>query len=956
MAANVENVLLNMISEAKKQNLQSLELPFCNFLSQFGYERRSRNLLDEIDRVLDEENIVVDADYEDWDWEDLQREDTIRLIFRHSIEGIVLEIRGKICTNKTNCYKTKFKEFLRKVGCNWKNQSWREKVEDINSALEEHGVEVAFKDPVKKWDSFRREDIIKFKLKNNTLNQNNEQDEYFGPESVETCIETPTDQNSNSEDKHKNGNTGIIEVNDAVNPVRLHPHQLKSLNVLNNKYYEKTKLNESFKGLLVIPTGGGKTLVAIQWLLSNFIDKNKKVLWIAHRHELLDQVKKELLKNSYSNLLKNRQEFRFRIISGQHDRFCNISPDDDFVIASVNSITRNKNYLFEKWLKNDPKEVFLVIDEAHHAPARIYQELIKEFNENAKKLGINFGMLGLTATPFRTMTEENSLLKDIFPDNIVHKVDLQELIAKGFLSQPVFENLYTEIKMPKLSEKEEKELKNFSKLPKEIEDKIIENRARNTYIVDHYIKNKDKYRQLLVFVDNQVHAVTLKEMFEKRNIKSEFIISGVSNPTGTSCVSSEENKNKIEKFREGKIDVLVNVQILTEGTDIPTVQTIFLTRQTRSRILLTQMVGRALRGKVSGGTEKAYIVSFIDDWQNNIDWISPEEIYIEGTTDFTETNPPTKRKVIKLISIKLIKDFVRLIDSVNIDELEKLDFIERIPVGFYPLQILTTSNEGDLDLKTTEVLVFDNMRTAYKEFIDNLDSIIPREILNHEHINKEKLDETLDEASKDVEQKFFKNCNLALYSPKEGIKDILRYYTLYKTKPVFREFKDRDELDISKIAEHIFSSNMSRLDEPGYINSIWEDDKNNWKYFYDNNFSLFTLMIERELYKLKFPKMYDKSTTPTEKLDPLDYKTLSLGEMREKYPEKWEVLKEAIYENSKNENGEYVCAKTSKTSKSRKGFEIDHIKPLSKGGLSIPENLQLVTRKFNRKKGDKIDF
>lgn len=952
MAANVENVLLNMISEAKKQNLQSLELPFCNFLSQFGYERRSRNLLDEIDRVLDEENIVVDADYEDWDWEDLQREDTIRLIFRHSIEGIVLEIRGKICTNKTNCYKTKFKEFLRKVGCNWKNQSWREKVEDINSALEEHGVEVAFKDPVKKWDSFRREDIIKFKLKNATLNKHNEQDGYFGLENVGTCNELAIDQRSKSEEEFTNKSAGVIKVSNDINPNNPRQYQDESIKALNEKYNEKTGTNKQFKGLLVIPTGGGKTLVAIQWILSNFIDKNKKVLWIAHRHELLDQVKKELLKNSYSNLLRNRQEFRFRIISGQHDKLCNIKSEDDFVIASVNSITKNKNYLFEKWLKNDPNEVFLVIDEAHHAPARIYKELIDEFDENTKKLGINFGMLGLTATPFRTTIKENSLLKKLFPDDIIHKVDLQELIAKGFLSQPVFENLYTEIKMPKLSEKEVKELKNFNKLPKEIEDRIIENRARNTYIVDHYIKNKDKYRQLLVFVDNQIHAITLKEMFEIKGIKSEYVISGVSNSTGTSHVPTEENKNKIEKFRKGEINVLINVQIITEGTDIPIVQTVFLTRQTRSHILFTQMVGRALRGKGSGGTEKAYIVSFIDDWQNDIDWISPEQIYIEGTTDFTKTGKKGPDKVTKLISIKLIKDFVRLVDSVNIGELEKLDFIERIPVGFYPFQILTPSNEGDLDSKTTEVLVFDNMRASYEEFIDNLDSILPREVFNHEYINEE----NLDEISENVEQEFFKNCNLALCSPKEGIKDILRYYTLYKTKPVFREFKDRDELDISKIAEHIFSSNMSRLDEPGYISSVWEDDKNNWKYFYDNNFSLFTLMIERELHKLKFPKMYDKLTTPTEKLDPLDYKTLSLGEIKEKNPERWEVLREAIYENSKNENGEYVCAITGKTSKSRKGFEIDHIKPLSKGGMSIPENLQLVTRKANRKKGDKIDY
>ncbi len=53
--------------------------------------------------------------------------------------------------------------------------------------------------------------------------------------------------------------------------------------------------------------------------------------------------------------------------------------------------------------------------------------------------------------------------------------------------------------------------------------------------------------------------------------------------------------------------MLINIKILTEGTDIPDVQTVFITRETKSDILLTQMIGRALRGPRMGGTEKAYI-------------------------------------------------------------------------------------------------------------------------------------------------------------------------------------------------------------------------------------------------------------------------------------------------------------------------------------------------------------
>ncbi len=60
-------------------------------------------------------------------------------------------------------------------------------------------------------------------------------------------------------------------------------------------------------------------------------------------------------------------------------------------------------------------------------------------------------------------------------------------------------------------------------------------------------------------------------------------------------------KKKIKRFREGNLDVLINVNILSEGSDIPEIDSIFLTRPTMSSILMTQMIGRGLRGLESGG-------------------------------------------------------------------------------------------------------------------------------------------------------------------------------------------------------------------------------------------------------------------------------------------------------------------------------------------------------------------
>ena len=81
----------------------------------------------------------------------------------------------------------------------------------------------------------------------------------------------------------------------------------------------------------------------------------------------------------------------------------------------------------------------------------------------------------------------------------------------------------------------------------------------------------------------------------------------------------------LERFgrEEGGLDVVVNVQMMTEGVNVPAIQAVFLARPTTSEILLRQMIGRGLRGPKVGGTETAYIVSFEDHWRKFRDWESP---------------------------------------------------------------------------------------------------------------------------------------------------------------------------------------------------------------------------------------------------------------------------------------------------------------------------------------------
>jgi superfamily II DNA or RNA helicase len=542
---------------------------------------------------------------------------------------------------------------------------------------------------------------------------------------------------------------GTINIAPGNSNIRLYKHQNDAIQNLNDKILHDEK--SSYVGLLVLPTGSGKTLTATYWLLKNYTDRNKKILWIAHRHELLEQAKNSFVQLAYSDILKNRTSFNYRIISGLHDKPVNIKPTDDIIIASKDSLNRGFKHLYNNLLKYNKDEIFLVIDEAHHATAKTYRNLIKNIKNEIKE----FKMMGLTATPFRTAEKEQGLLLKVFPDDIIYKIDLRTLINRGILSKPIFEEEKTSIDMTKiLNEKEIDNIKFFDidSIGKITAKTIAENSERNHCIVDHYVNNRSKYDKTLVFALNIDNAIALNTLFNENGVKSDYVVSTIKDSVTGVTISNKLNKEKIENFRNGDLEVLVNVNILTEGTDLPETKTIFLARPTISSILMTQMVGRGLRGVKAGGTENAYIVGFIDDWKNKVAWVNPEKLFIEENTDFNDITPDTEKKLMRLVSIQKIEEFASLMDqSINTDELESLEFIERIPVGLYSFSILE-SLDGEEREKNCEILVYDNIKQSYEDLINALPDLISEKELS----NEETLDEiTLNKLFSEIENKFF---------------------------------------------------------------------------------------------------------------------------------------------------------------------------------------------------------
>lgn len=95
------------------------------------------------------------------------------------------------------------------------------------------------------------------------------------------------------------------------------------------------------------------------------------------------------------------------------------------------------------WLDGCGEEVYLIIDEAHHATAKTYRRIIEYVRGKVP----NVKLLGLSATPFRNNPNEEGLLKKIFPDDIVYKTDLTDLIKRQILSTYYAEEVNTDIDM-----------------------------------------------------------------------------------------------------------------------------------------------------------------------------------------------------------------------------------------------------------------------------------------------------------------------------------------------------------------------------------------------------------------------------------------------------------------------------------------------------------------------------
>ena len=715
------------------------------------------------------------------------------------------------------------------------------------------------------------------------------------------------------------------------NPRQLYEHQEEAIRKL-----DAMDKKGSFRTLLVLPTGGGKTLTAAYWLLRNAVDQNKKILWLAHRHLLLEQAAEAFARNAYTDTMVNRTVFNYRIISGMHDKPVHIQKTDRILIASKDSMIRSLDKL-KNWLNGE--EIYLVIDEAHHAVAKSYKKIIQYVADHTKSMKL----LGLTATPFRTSEDEQGALKQVFTDDIVYKTDLDALIKKGILATPTFIDCNTNIQFTEhLGVQALKSIENLDTLPENIANDIADNKERNRIIVEEYLHNYEKYGQTIVFALNKVHAIALNKLFNEKGkaygIRSEFIISEVQDMITGITISNADNERKIEAYRNGEIQVLINVNILTEGTDLPKTHTVFLTRPTVSTTLMTQMLGRALRGLKAGGTKEAYIVSFVDDWNDKIAWVNPETL-TEAEYHEKETLAETQKQQIRLIAISKIEEFARMADAaVDTSALDSTPAIELIPLGMYMLSTLECNHQ---------ILVYNSTQNAYQSLIRDLPNL-----MEHYGIEGETIpEETLDDMTEHCFQSYFDE-NMIPSCNRNDIEHLLKFYAQKAVAPLFVTIDEmeRKKLDVSEIAKKIYDEDMRRSEKNAYIQSLWAEEGSLLPVYYTNPY-FFKKLIDLELDKLD-GDIEIAAAEPQAEAELRNLEQLPLQKIIELYPKIGLQLKEDAFAAARNDDGSYVCAGCGEVFPTRLFLQVDHIVPMAKGGLSVPDNLQVLCRTCNQRKGD----
>ena len=303
----------------------------------------------------------------------------------------------------------------------------------------------------------------------------------------------------------------------------------------------------------IAPTGAGKTIMLSAVTGEVIGESAAKACVLAHRDELTDQNRGKFARVNPA-LTTSVVDANGKSWAGQ------------VTFAMVPTLARIGN------LAAMPKLDLLVIDEAHHAVAASYRRII----DHVRNTNPDARIFGVTATPNRG---DKKGLREVF-DNVADQVRLGELIASGHLVPP--RTFVIDVGVQDKLRTVRKTLADFDMG----EVASIMDRAPVTDEVIRHWKEKAGDRQTVVFCSTVAHAAHVTEAFNAADVPAALIHGDL---------PSEERRDVLAAYAVGKIRVIVNVAVLTEGWDHPPTSCVVLLRPSSYKSTMIQMIGRGLR-------------------------------------------------------------------------------------------------------------------------------------------------------------------------------------------------------------------------------------------------------------------------------------------------------------------------------------------------------------------------
>lgn len=302
---------------------------------------------------------------------------------------------------------------------------------------------------------------------------------------------------------------------------------------------------------VVLPTGTGKSTV-IANLAVSMRNEGGRVVMLAHRGELLDQMAEAVAAVDPGGEPVG-------IVAAERD-----DSSRAIVAASFQTLAKQRR------LQGIGRRDLVLVDEAHHAPARSYRGTLDALG----CFGPDVLTCGFTATMVRA---DEEALGSIWQD-VVYEKSLRWAIAEGFLVPPMGKTVVT------------KDLDKLVKIQNVAGDynqgKLAEVMGASVGSTVQAILSHASQRTMIVFATSVEHAEILADALTSSGIPAVAVTGG------------HDRTYRAEAYRDfhaGGLQALVTVQVLTEGADFPRCDSVVMARPTRSQSLYSQMVGRALR-------------------------------------------------------------------------------------------------------------------------------------------------------------------------------------------------------------------------------------------------------------------------------------------------------------------------------------------------------------------------